>query len=257
MGSRSDHSPAAPTAGEQPREDVLGGIAGTLGGVLPAFVQDGLASLERGVIDQRAVEALMLAPSEDDPPHVHRVAEQLQHGPGAPQSLSPRPVSASVQPVGQALRPQPRVPGLFEDRLNDGGLTRVRLQNAELGVHAVAERGRTPVPAAARGLALHACHDTVDEGGALELGENAEHLDHHPASGRAGLEGLGRAPEDHAGVIEVFEEISQPAYRSREPVDSIPAADRSGASERRTGPGTSFRSPPLPAQAECAWSRDK
>ena len=44
--------------------------------------------------------------------------------------------------------------------------------------------------------------DAVDDGGVLELGEDAEHLQHHPPGGRAGVERLGRRLQDDAQPVE-------------------------------------------------------
>jgi hypothetical protein len=56
----------------------------------------------------------------------------------------------------------------------------------------VAEWWASAVPAAFAGAALDPGGDAVDDGGVLELGEHAEHLQHHPSCRRAGVEWLGR-----------------------------------------------------------------
>jgi len=57
--------------------------------------------------------------------------------------------------------------------------------------------------------------------GPLELGEDAEHLDHHPPRQRRGVEGLGRRAEGNTGCVEVFQELGEAAHRPGEPVDPV------------------------------------
>lgn len=55
----------------------------------------------------------------------------------------------------------------------------------------------------------------------LELGEDAEHLDHHPAGRATGVEGFGGGAEDDVSLIQVLEDLGQPADRAGEAVDAI------------------------------------
>src|SRR5262249_4620530 len=74
---------------------------------------------------------------------------------------------------------------------------------------AVAEGDCTSVPAAASGLALHSRNGPIDDGRSLELGKDGEHLNHHPAGGRASIEGLGSAAEDDTHTIQVVEDLGK------------------------------------------------
>jgi hypothetical protein len=49
---------------------------------------------------------------------------------------------------------------------------------------------RAAGPAAAGSLALHAGDSSIDDRGPLEFRKDGEHLHHHPASRRGGIEGL-------------------------------------------------------------------
>ena len=44
----------------------------------------------------------------------------------------------------------------------------------------------------------------------LELGEDPEHLDHHPPRRRRGVKGLGSRAKRHSGGIEFFEQRARP-----------------------------------------------
>src|SRR5579864_7853121 len=76
-------------------------------------------------------------------------------------------------------------------------------------------------PLAARGLAFHPCDHAVDQGVSLELGEYAEHLDHHPARRSAGVEGFCRGAKADAGLVELLQELRQRTDRPAQTVDSI------------------------------------
>src|ERR1700687_4068708 len=76
-------------------------------------------------------------------------------------------------------------------------------------------------PFAARGLALHASDHAIDQRGALELGENAEHLDHHPARCSASVEGFCSGAKADAGLVELLQQLRQRTDRPAQTVDSI------------------------------------
>jgi hypothetical protein len=61
----------------------------------------------------------------------------------------------------------------------------------------------------------------VDDGGAFELGEHAEHLDHHASGGGGGVERFGGGPERDSGGVEVFGDLRQAAEGAGEPVDAV------------------------------------
>ena len=70
-------------------------------------------------------------------------------------------------------------------------------------------RARCRRPAAASRLALHAGDDPVDDGGAFELGEHAEQLDHQATGRGAGVEGLGGRSERDADLVEFLQNRRQ------------------------------------------------
>ncbi|HEV3232313.1 MAG TPA: hypothetical protein VG245_08670 [Candidatus Dormibacteraeota bacterium] len=86
---------------------------------------------------------------------------------------------------------------------------------------AVAEGDGAAAPAAPRRLALKARDHSVDDRGALELGEYAEHLHHHAAGGRRGIERLGGGAEGDAGLVELIEDVSEATDRTGESVHSV------------------------------------
>jgi hypothetical protein len=55
----------------------------------------------------------------------------------------------------------------------------------------------------------------------FELGEDAEHLQHHPPRRRVGVERLGRRLEHDVERVEFFGELSELANLAREPVDPV------------------------------------
>ena len=79
----------------------------------------------------------------------------------------------------------------------------------------------TAAPAAASGLALQPGGDALHDQRALELGEHAEHLHHHPARRCPGVERLGRGAEDHTGLVKLVNDLRQPADRPGEAIDAV------------------------------------
>jgi hypothetical protein len=126
-------------------------------------------------------------------------------------------------------------------------LVRFRRQVSSGGINVVAEGPRSPTPGATRRLSLHAGDHPVHDGGPLELGEHAKHLDHHPPRRRRRVEGLGRRAEGNSGSVEVFEELGEAAHRAGEPVhpvdeQEVEAAGRASAMARFK-PGRSVDAP--------------
>jgi hypothetical protein len=95
-----------------------------------------------------------------------------------------------------------------EDERDQRGLVLVDDEVPVLAPH-VAEGRRADRPLAACGLALQARHDAVDDRGPLELGEDAEHLHHHPARGSGGVERLGRRAEGDARLVELLQQVRE------------------------------------------------
>ncbi|MDA8358386.1 MAG: hypothetical protein M0Z95_19325 [Actinomycetota bacterium] len=129
--------------------------------------------------------------------------------PGLVQPHRQRP--GAVSAVGVAVE---------EDR-DERRLAGGRNEVTRRGVDVVAEGTRPPAPAATGSFALHAGDHPVDDGRPLELGEHAEHLDHHPPGRARGVEGLGGRAEGDPGSVQVFEELGETAHRAGEPVDPV------------------------------------
>jgi hypothetical protein len=74
--------------------------------------------------------------------------------------------------------------------------------------------------ASALGLLLHANLGALDDGCVLELGEDAQHLEHHLASGVRGVERLGDALQDDAVLRELVHHLGELADLAGETVNS-------------------------------------
>jgi hypothetical protein len=88
-------------------------------------------------------------------------------------------------------------------------------------VAAVAERQPPGRPLTLLRAPLDPGADAIDDGRVLELGEDAEHLEHHPPSGGAGVERLGCRAQHHAVRIEFFGELRELAHLPGEPGDAV------------------------------------
>ncbi len=84
---------------------------------------------------------------------------------------------------------------------------------------AVAEGIGADRPAAELGFALHADVDALDDARPLELGEDAEHLHHHPARRSRGFERLGRRAEGDPGLVQLLDQGGKLADAARQPID--------------------------------------
>ena len=76
-------------------------------------------------------------------------------------------------------------------------------------------------PLAARRLALHSSDHSIDQSRAFELGEHAEHLDHHATRGGAGVERLSCGAEADACVVEFLQDLGQSSDRPRQAIDPV------------------------------------
>lgn len=76
-------------------------------------------------------------------------------------------------------------------------------------------------PLAPGGFALHPRDHPVDQRGPLELGKDAEHLNHHPAGRGPGVEGLGRRAEVDSDLVQLLQQLSQTSDRAREAVHPV------------------------------------
>lgn len=147
-------------------------------------------------------------------------AGSVPGGPPAPPggtNVRPEADRSSRIPVAAISQARSRHRAVLR-RHRDGAITEERFASriealkqrvAELRVRRPAYGACPPPPLAASGLALHFGDNTVDGGRPLELGEDTERLDHHPAGVRPGIERLGRragmdvslCPASHATVL--------------------------------------------------------
>ncbi|MGC2373779.1 MAG: hypothetical protein WA484_07890 [Solirubrobacteraceae bacterium] len=88
-------------------------------------------------------------------------------------------------------------------------------------VEGVAEWWPSAVPAAFAGAALDPRGDAVNDGGVLELGKDAEHLQHHPPCWGAGVEWLGRRAQHDVEGVQLLGDACELADLAAEPVDAV------------------------------------
>jgi hypothetical protein len=88
-------------------------------------------------------------------------------------------------------------------------------------VAGVAE-GDAPVgPASFPCAALDAAGHAVNDRGVLELGEHAEHLQHHSSRCGAGVEWLCRGAQGHVELVQLLGDPGELAHLAAQPVDSV------------------------------------
>ncbi len=160
----------------------------------------------------------------------------------------------SVSHDASAALPSTRSRIAREDLGHDRRLDGVGEQEAPLGVEAVAERDGAAGPLAARRLALHAGDRALDDRRSLELGEHAEHLDHHPPGRACGVERLGRRPEQDARLVEALEDLREPPDGAREAVDAV---DEQEVEALGVGLAQSALEPGRSSTAPEAWSEKR
>src|SRR5215472_6218877 len=235
VGSAADHVVAAGLAANESAEQVVGGVRPPPGVILTALDQHLLSGVEEIAVHQWPMRGRVPPLTEVDRADVDAVAKDGQHRPEAPRPAALGPVAALGQPVGYGARAKPlvgvevendgherRPVGIHLQELGRDRHRRVAVRTRKAaGGEAVAEWDRAAGPAAASGLALQAGDHAVDDGGPLELGEDAEHLDHHATGWAAGVERLGGGAEDDAGAIEVVQDLSQAPHRASQPVDAV------------------------------------
>ncbi|HEX4754879.1 MAG TPA: hypothetical protein VH661_03885 [Candidatus Dormibacteraeota bacterium] len=135
---------------------------------------------------------MMVLAAEEDLAHIGSVAQHREQRVAAPGQASLGAVSLRVELRGDGTNAETSVGVEIEDHRDQWCFCFLNHEEPRRAIDPIAEGPTTHGPAAARRLALHAGDDAVDNGGALELGEDAEHLHHHPA-GRCGrVERLGR-----------------------------------------------------------------
>ncbi|HTC72621.1 MAG TPA: hypothetical protein VK655_07005 [Solirubrobacteraceae bacterium] len=110
---------------------------------------------------------------------------------------------------------------VVEDDRHEWRLGGIALQVVAVGGDVVSVGAPSSAPAAAGGLALKAGEDALHDQRALELGEHAEHLHHHPPRRGARVEWLGRGAEGHAGLVKLIDYLCEPTNRARETIDAV------------------------------------
>jgi hypothetical protein len=109
----------------------------------------------------------------------------------------------------------------MEDASNHRRLHGIRHEQLRLLVAHVSIGETAAHPFAFADAAFEAGGDAVDDGGVFELGEDAEHLQHHPAGGGAGVERLRGRLQDDVELVELLAEPGELAHLPAEPVDAV------------------------------------
>jgi hypothetical protein len=127
--------------------------------------------------------------------------------------------------VGKLLRDrsgaEPLARVQVEHALHDRCLHRIRDEQALLVREQVAEGWPAAEPAAFFGAAFDAGAYAVDDRGVLELGEHRQHLQHHPAGCRAGIERLRRGLQDDVERVQLLGQLCELAHLAAQPVDAV------------------------------------
>nr|WP_262324441.1 hypothetical protein [Acidiferrimicrobium sp. IK] len=206
-------------------------------GVLLASQPEDLAGEVEGLrIDERRVGGGMVGVAKEDLAEVDPVAQHGEHGHVVPRLACLGAMAVFVEPGGDGLGAVSLAAVAVEDDGHERRLVGVDDEVSGGRVDEVAVGARPAAPLAAGGFAFHAGDDPVDDGRPFELGEHAEHLDHHPSGWGGGVERLGGRTERHTGGVERFEQAGQTAHRPGEAVDPVDEKEveavRSGLGER-------------------------
>jgi hypothetical protein len=205
---------AADDAGEQE----IRAVAAAAGSVLAALGEDGLGVVEGVLVDQRLVCGFEVLIAPANASEVGRVGEDAMYGRVAPAGAQ-RQCVLGAELVGDCDCAEPVLCVEPVDTPDNGRGDRVGRELAI--VEGVPERRSAAVPAAFLGAAFYPGGDPVNDGGVLELGEHAEHLQHHAASWRASVEWLGRRAQDHAEGVQLLGDPGELAHLARQAVDSV------------------------------------
>lgn len=171
--------------------------------------------------------------TERDLAAVDPVAEQLEHrGPG-PWATASGAQAARIEPSGDRAAAQFVGDVALEDVAQHLHRGRVRSQAGTVRSAAVAVWIAADGPLAAARLALHAGIDAADDRCPLELGEDPQHLEHHPARQICRVERLGHRTEGDTGLLQLLDqrgELSKVAGQAVDPEDEqqVVGAGRSG-----------------------------
>src|SRR5579859_3800261 len=132
----------------------------------------------------------MPAPTERHLAQVDPVSEQLTHPSSRPTTPAVGSQTARVEPDCDRAAALAISDVAGEHIAHDLGSTEVRRQAWAVGTAPIAIRVAAHCPFTTARLALHPGADALDKRGPLELGEDAEHLNQHPAGGGGGVERL-------------------------------------------------------------------
>lgn len=88
-------------------------------------------------------------------------------------------------------------------------------------VACISERDAPVRPAAFPGAALDPTRHAIDDRRVLELGEDPEHLKHHPPRRRACVERLGGRAQNHVELCQLLGDARELADLATEPVDPV------------------------------------
>jgi hypothetical protein len=193
---------AAAGAGDLPGEVVVAVAGGALGLRVGALGGDGGGALPGLAVDQGLVGVLDVDVAVGDVPGVGRVGQDPGDGVPGPGLAGAVADTPAVQLGGDGPGAEALAGVEPEDFLQVRCFFRVRDELLGVAVHVVAVGAPASGPFALGGFGGHALGDAVDDGLPLELGEDAEELDEHPADGGGGVERLGRGHERDPGVVE-------------------------------------------------------
>ncbi|MBF6556311.1 MAG: hypothetical protein IVW52_09085 [Acidimicrobiales bacterium] len=129
------------------------------------------------------VHRLVVNAPKEDLSDIDAVAEDSEYRHVAPWPAVPGPVPLFVKRGGNGIGSEPVLHVAPKDEGNQRGLVVLDPKGTCRFVDHVTKWSLPATPLASGRFALHAGDDSVDDRGALKLGEDTEHLDHH-ATGR-------------------------------------------------------------------------
>src|SRR6266511_4607765 len=221
VGSGAEVSLAATPAAHPPGEEILRSVRAPCRFVLAAFGQDPLAPLEQRLGDERLVRSGIPVAAVVNLAEVGAVAKDREDAGPAPGTAVFGPVAALVQPVGDRGGAELALGVKVEDDWYERCLGRVWLEVVAISSDVVAERSAAAAPASAGGFALLARENPLDDHRSFELGEDAEHLHHHPTGRGPGIEGFGGRTESDVCLAELVDDLREAANRAGKAVDPV------------------------------------
>jgi hypothetical protein len=208
-------------ATDEPGEEEVARVAASKRCVLAAAAEDRLRHLEQLLVDQRFVQAGVGVAVPADEAAVGGVGEDQLERVRRPALLPWRRRAFGVEHARDRGGAELALGVQVKDPADDRRLDRVRDQELALRAARVAVGRAAAHPAAFADAPLEAGGDAVDDRCVFELGEDAEHLQHHPAGGRASVERLGRRLEHNLELVELVAEPGELAHLARESVDAV------------------------------------